>query len=297
MKARPCGHEEGGRYVKKVLTILLAMSLVIAGSFALVGCGSQDPAPTPEETPEATAPTLETLTPGKLTIATGEPAYSPWVMNNDPESGEGFEAAVAYAVAEQLGFAKEDVVWVRTGFDAAITPGPKDFDFNIQQFSITEERKQSVDFSSAYYVTSQAVVALADNEFAGAQSLADLQGAKIGAATASTSLTVAQEKFQDVAVFNDHDAVVQALQSGQIDALVCDVPTAFFTIGAQLDGGKLVGEIEATQEGDGLGLLLPKDSPLTAAVTAAVDALRDNGTLARLAEEWLVYGEDGVVLR
>jgi len=230
------------------------------------------------------------VTEGKLTIATGEPAYAPWVLNDDPESGEGFEAAVAYAVAEEMGYAAEDVVWVRTSFDSAIAPGPKDFDLNLQQFSATEDRAKAVDFSSPYYVTSQAVVAAGGTPAAEAKSIADLKDVVLGVASGTTSLTVVEEVIapdKDLQVFNSVDDAVAALQNGTIDALVTDLPGAFYVRDAQLDDGVIVGQLESSAGGDEFAFVLPKGSSLTADATKAVDALRENGTLAALETEWL----------
>ncbi|MBT2500241.1 amino acid ABC transporter substrate-binding protein [Agromyces sp. ISL-38] len=231
------------------------------------------------------------VTDGKLTIGTGEPAYSPWVLDDAPESGEGFEAAVAYAVADELGFAADDVVWVRTTFEQAIAPGPKDFDFNLQQFSITDEREQAVDFSSPYYETTQVVITVDGSPAASASSIADLQGLLIGAQTGTTSFDAIESIIAPTAgaqVFNTNDDAKLALQNGTVDAIVVDLPTAFYLTSAELDGGKIVGQLPATTGGgDAFGLVLAKDSALTADVTAAVDALRENGTLDALATEWL----------
>ena len=230
------------------------------------------------------------VTEGKLTIATGEPAYAPWVIDNKPESGEGFEAAVAYAVAEEMGYAKGDVVWVRTSFDSAIAPGPKDFDLNIQQFSVSEDRKKAVDFSSPYYETTQAVVAAGGTAAADAKSIADLKNAAIGVASGTTSLKVAEEVIapsKDLQVFNSLDDAVAALQSGQIDAIVTDLPGAFYVRDAQLDDGVIVGQLESEQGGDEFAFVLPKDSALTAKASKAVDALRESGKLDELATEWI----------
>lgn len=230
------------------------------------------------------------VTEGKLTIATGEPAYAPWVIDDAPESGEGFEAAVAYAVADELGYAKDDVEWVRTSFDAAIAPGPKDFDLNIQQFSVSDERKQAVDFSSPYYTTTQAVVAAGGTDAAKATSIADLKNATIGVASGTTSLEVAEQVIaptQELQVFNSVDDTVAALKNGTIDALVTDLPGAFYVRDAQLDDGVIVGQLDSQSGGDDFAFVLPKGSALTADVTKAVDALRENGTLDRLAAEWI----------
>ncbi|WP_062288295.1 ABC transporter substrate-binding protein [Demequina phytophila] len=247
---------------------------------------------------EPTEVALETLTEGKLTIATGEPAYEPWVINDDPESGEGFEAAVAYAVAEELGFAAEDVVWVRSSFDSAIAPGAKDWDLNIQQFSITEERKTAVDFSSPYYVTSQALVAVDGTDAASATSVADLEGQLVGVAVGTTSYDVAVEKLgeDNIQVFNSVADVVGALNAGQIDAFVTDLPGAFYSAYVEVDNGTIVGQFEGNEGGDEFGIVLPKGSALTAPVTAAVDALTEDGTLADLETEWLSEAADVPVL-
>lgn len=230
------------------------------------------------------------VTEGKLTIATGEPAYAPWVLDDAPENGEGFESAVAYAVADQMGYDKSDVEWVRTSFDAAIAPGPKDFDLNIQQFSVSEDRAKAVDFSSPYYTTTQAVVAAGGTDAAKAKSIADLKDAVIGVASGTTSLTVAEDVIapsQDLQVFNSVDDAVAALQNGTIDALVTDLPGAFYVRDAQLDDGVIVGQLDSAKGGDDFAFVLPKDSSLTADVSKAVDALRENGTLDDLAAKWI----------
>ena len=232
------------------------------------------------------------VTDGKLTIGTGEPAYYPWVIDDKPESGEGFESAIAYAVAEQLGFAKEDVVWVRTTFDEAIAPGPKDFDFNLQQFSITDERKQ----------TTQVVITTETSKAAGAKSIADLKGLLIGAQTGTTSFDAIEQQIQPTAgaqVFNTNDDAVLALQNGTVDAIVLDLPSAFYATGVQLDGGLIVGQLPQPdgKSGDEFGLVLPKGSPLTAKVTAAVDALRESGKLAEIATTWLADAGSAPVLK
>jgi polar amino acid transport system substrate-binding protein len=238
-----------------------------------------------------TKDTLDTYADGKLTVATGEPAFSPWVEDNKPESGKGYEAAVAYAVAKQLGFDAADVAWVRTTFDGAIAPGPKKFDFNIQQYSITEERKKAVDFSSSYYDVTQAVVSYKGSPIADAKTVADLKDAKLGAAIGTTSLKAIEEQVQPTTkakVYNDNAAAVTALKNKQIDGLVVDLPTAFYLAAAEIDNGVIVGQLpDSASDKEQLGLLLAKNSPLTTCVTEAVDALREDGTLAKLQDEWL----------
>lgn len=280
-----------------------SVAAVAVSALALAGCSSSSedsettssPSGSATETQDAA---LATVTEGTLTIATGEPAYEPWVVGDAPETGEGFEAAVAYAVAEELGFAAEDVQWVRTTFDSAIAPGAKDWDFNIQQFSITDERQQAVDFSSPYYTTTQAIVSVEGNDAASAGSVADLEGAAVGVAVGTTSYTVAAEALgeDNLQVFNSVGDVVGALNSGQIDAFVTDLPGAFYSAAVEVENGVIVGQFAGSEGGDEFGLVLPKDSALTQAVTAAVDALREDGTLAELESQWLSEAVDVPVL-
>ena len=260
-------------------------STVLLGSCTIASDGKNTP-----DSASASEGALKTVTPGKLTIATGEPAYSPWVENNDPASGKGFEAAIAYAVAGKLGFANADVVWVRSTFDAAVAPGAKDWDFNLQQFSITEERRKAVDFSSPYYTTAQAVVSLKGSPVAGATTVAELKGALLGAQTGTTSHRMLTETVAPTtapSVFNNSQDTVQALKGGQVDAIVVDLPTALYLVASELDDGVVVGQFADTSGGDQFGLVLPKGSALTAAVTGAVDALRADGTLDSLTKTWL----------
>ena len=266
--------------IKKAV-IALATSAALA--FTLSGCA-------PAATPEAAPNELPTITAGKLTIGTGLPAYEPWVVGDAPENAEGFEAAVAYEVAAELGFAPEDVVWVRTTFDEAIAPGVKNFDFNLQQYSITDERKANVDFSSPYYSTAQTVITVAGSAAAEATSLADLKGLLIGAQTGTTSLKAIEDIIMPTAgaqVFNSNDDAKAALANGQVDAIVVDLPTAFYLTAVELDGGIILGQLAGAEAGDTFGLVLDKGSPLTAAVTAAVEALRESGRLAELETIWL----------
>jgi polar amino acid transport system substrate-binding protein len=289
---------------KNFLACLIALLLVFATAATLGACGGSDepaaeePPQTEEQTPpaeeEPAADTLETFTPGKLTIATGNPAWAPWVIDDKPESGEGFEAALAYAVAEKLGFAKEDVVWVRTDFDTAIQPGPKDFDFNLQQYSVTEERKQVVDFSSSYYKEPLVVVMKKDSKFAGAKTLADLKGALFGAASGDIAVQFTTELIapdQEPQVYNNLADVFSNLNSGQIDATILGLLSANYVVnieGEQITDGIILGKIVGSEEKtEGLGLLLSKDNPLTPAVSAAVDALWADGTIDKLKSEWL----------
>lgn len=280
---------------KKFGRSAVASFAAIALALGLSACAPAEEAPVEEAettaaSEEVTEDVLETLTPGKLTIGTGLPAYYPWVLDDTPESGEGFESAIAYAVAAELGFAPEDVVWVRTTFEEAIQPGPKSFDFNLQQYSITEERKASVDFSSPYYYTAQTVITVAGSAAENVSDLADLKDLLVGAQTGTTSLKAIEEIIQPnggAQVFNSNDDAKAALANGQVDAIVVDLPTAFYLTAVELDGGIILGQLDGAEAGDSFGLVLDKDSPLTEAVTAAVDALRESGKLAEIEQEWL----------
>lgn len=271
---------------------LVTVAAVAALTVGLAACSS--PASAPSASGSASASSVDvkqlTVTPGKLTIATGKPAYSPWVEDDKPESGKGFEAAVAYAVAEKLGFTKDEVVWTRTTFDEAIAPGPKKWDFNLQQFSITPERKKAVDFSSPYYTTTQAVLTYAGSPAANATSLADLKGVKFGVAIGTTSqkaLTTIIAPTNQPKIFNTNEDLVLALKNKQIEALVIDLPTALYLAAAELDNGKIVGQLADNSGGDQFGLVLAKGSKLTAPVSAAVDSLAADGTLKKLEQTWL----------
>jgi polar amino acid transport system substrate-binding protein len=228
---------------------------------------------------------------GTLTVATGEPAFLPWVADDDPTSGDGFEAALVYAVAEQLGV--DDVTWIRTGFDEAIAPGEKDFDFNVQQYSITEERAEVVDFSDGYYEVEQAIVAAADNDIASASSIEDLKDARLGAAIGTTSLAYIEDVIQpssEPAVYDDNAAAKAAFDAGQVDGIVFDLPTAYYITAVEITDASIVGVLPRAGEPEELGLLFEKGSELVGCVNDALAALDDDGTLEALEEEWLNQG-------
>ena len=282
---------------KKISKITLSLSALLLVA-SLTACSSD----TSDKSASASCKPadLKTIEANTLTIATGEPAYPPWVLNDKPESGEGFEAAVAYAVAKQLGYTNDQVKWVRTTFDGAIAPGPKNFDFNIQQYSITDERDQVVDFSSAYYKSNQAIVTYKGSKIAAVKSIADLKSAKakLGAAVSSTSLDAVEKVLGlKASVFNDNAAAVTALKNKQIDGIVVDLPTAFYLSAVEVTNGIIAGQFKNVDGADkGAGLLLANESPLTACVTSAVDALRDNGELAAIETKWLTASAGAPVL-
>ena len=274
----------------------LVIALTVAFAFGISACSSSDS--TESASGSCEKADLATVADGVLTIATGEPAYYPWVIDDAPESGEGFEAAVAYAVATQLGFSNDEVKWVRTTFDSAVTPGEKNFDFNLQQFSITEERKAAVDFSSPYYTAPQAIVSFKGSKIDGKSSIAELAGAKLGAAVGTTSLDAIENQLGlKASVFNDNAAGVSALKNKQIDGLVVDLPTAFYLAGVEVENGIIVGQLAPSGSGDQFGLLLTKGSALTSCVSGAVDAITADGTLASITDTWLAANTGSPVLK
>ena len=230
---------------------------------------------------------------GYLTVATGDPAWEPWVKNDDPASGEGFEAAVIYALADKLEFPKDTVKWVRTTFDEAYAPGDKDWDLNIQQVSITEERKQAVDFSPAYYRPTQSVIAKKDSDFASAKTIADLKDATFAVMVGTTAYGFVKDIVfggddSKIEQYNNNSDAVAALDAKQVDVLVTDTPQCVYMVQSeQVTDGVVVGQIPGTEDPDGLGIVLPKDSELTPYVTDAMNALLDDGTIDGLVQEWL----------
>lgn len=235
----------------------------------------------------------KTLTEGKLTIATGNPAYYPWVIDDNPESGEGFEAAVAYALAAEMGFADEDVVWVRTSFDEAIQPGPKNFDLNMQQYSITDERDKVVDFSAPYYTAPQAVLTTQAIVDGGAEpTMESLKGLKWGVVASTTALPVVTEMIQpeqSPLVYDDNVNVTAALQAGQIDAALFDLPTALYLSAVVVENGALLGQFDpaAAEDPDFFGALMPEGSELKVCVDQALAVLGDSGKLEEIEATWL----------
>jgi polar amino acid transport system substrate-binding protein len=263
---------------------------------AVAGCAPADEtAPTATASASASGPAcapggLDTLTPGKLTIGTDNPAYPPWFVDNKPSNGKGFESAVAYNVAERLGYPAANVTWTQVPFNNAIAPGPKAYDFDINQFSITDERKQAVDFSSPYYLVRQTVITTKGTKLDGVTNIAGLKDAKLGAQVGTTSLQAINELIKPsvkAQVFNSNDDAKKALQNGTVDGLVVDLPTAFYMTGAELDNGVIVGQLPQVGVPEQFGLVLDKDSPLTECVSEAVDQLRQDGTLAVLEKTWL----------
>lgn len=279
----------------------LVAAFVALGVAALGACGSSSTPQTQSSAPltngsgqtaaACAKDSLKLVTPGKLTVGTDSPAYGPWFEDNDPSNGKGFESAVAYAIADKLGFDKAEVTWQVVPFNTAIAPAPKKFDFDVNQVSISDERRKAVDFSSGYYDVRQAVVTYKGSPIDGKTSIADLKGAVLAAQVGTTSYTAIKDQIQpnqDAKVFDTNDLAVQALKNKQIDGVVVDVPTAFYMTAAQLDDGVIVGQLPAAgDKPEQFGAVLDLHSPLTPCVSKAVDELRADGTLEKLQGEWL----------
>ena len=261
------------------------------------------PAPTPTPTPDACAPgNLTLVTPGTLTIGTDNPAYppyyaasspnpSPWELG-DPTNGQGFESAVAFAVAKQLGFAPTAVTWIYEPFNNSYAPGAKNFDFDINQVSWTTERTQTADLSDGYYFVSQAVVALKGSPISKATTITELKKYQLGAQVGTTSydtITKVIVPAKDPQVFDTNDAAIQALKNKQIDGIVVDLPTAFYMTAAQLDNGVIVGQfpVASGTAGEHFSLVLRKSSALTQCVNKAIAALSADGTLDTITKTWM----------
>ena len=272
---------------------------LLIGLLALAGaaCGSDDdeePAGSANATATA-APAdacatdqLPLIEPGTLTVGTDKPAYPPYFEDDDPTNGKGFESAVAYAIADKLGLA-DQVKWTVVPFNSSYAPGPKKFDFDINQISITPKRAERVDFSTPYYTAPQAVLALKSSPAASAESLADLADVKLGVQIGTTSLDAAAEVIkpsEPPQVFNDSNDTVRALKAKRVDAIVVDLPTAFYLTAAEVPEAKIAGQFDAPG-GDDRGLVLAKDSELTACVNTALEELESSGELEQITDKWM----------
>ena len=235
-----------------------------------------------------------TLEAGALTLATGDPAFPPYMIDDDPTTGQGFESALALAVAKSMGFEGDQVSWVRTSFDSAVAGSDTNFDFNLQQFSINDERKQVVSFSDPYYTANQAILGYADGPVKDVTKLSDLKTLKLGAASGTTSLQFITDVIQpDEAAFefNSNADAKAALDAGQIEAIISDLPTAlYWSVASEEDGGVpgtvVFGQfpVDAGGAGDQWGLLFVKDSPLVECVNLALAALTESGVVAAITE-------------
>jgi polar amino acid transport system substrate-binding protein len=282
------------RHFRVVLAAAAALALGL-----LSGCGdSSDDTTTAASLSDCTPGQLQTQTEGRLTVATDKPAFPPYFEDDDPSNGRGFESAVAYAIADRLGFERSQVKWVVEPFNSSYAPGPKDFDFDVNQISITPARQKQVDFSTPYYTANQAVVAAKGSAAADATSLADLQDATIGVQIGTTSLEAVESEIEpstDPKVFNDSNDVVTALKQDQVDAIVVDLPTALYLTATQVPDATIVGQFSAPG-GDRWGALLAKGSPLTACVSAAIESLRSSGELDEIENRWMSEAAGAPVL-
>jgi polar amino acid transport system substrate-binding protein len=279
--------------------------VLLAGvALVLAACGGSDepaaPAPAPAPAPEAPAAdacaieNLSLFAAGQLTVATGSEVYPPWMLDNDPAGGLGFENGLVYALAAEMGFDAGDVAWVGTEFFEAIAPGAKDYDFNIQQYSITEERQEVVSFSQPYYQPDKAVIALPTSPVVSATSFEELRTANWGATVGTTDLDFLENVLgvEDVAVFNDQAAVFLALAAGTIDATVASLPTALFVTAVQAPDTEIVALLPKDANDLGLGMLFEKDSELLPCVDAALERIIADGTVDELIREYLLPSRD-----
>ncbi|MDX6548694.1 MAG: polar amino acid transport system substrate-binding protein [Gaiellales bacterium] len=288
------------------MTRKLLMIAFAAFALAASGCGSSSSSsgstPSGSVAPDPCAiNNLTTLTAGTLTIGTDNPAYSPYFTggsghewkgqyNNDPYTGKGFEDAVAYAVAEKMGFTQQQVKWAVTHFNQSYAPGPKNFDFYLAQVSYSAHRATAVDFSDSYYDVNQSVVALKSNPISKAASLADLKQYKLGTQIGTTSydyITQTIQPSQQPQAYNTLNDAIHALQAKQIDGIVIDLPTAFYMTAVQIPDSTVVGQFPAVSGGEHYGLVLDKGSSLTPCVNKALAALKADGTLTALTKTWL----------
>jgi polar amino acid transport system substrate-binding protein len=276
------------------IRIRLALLLVVLAALFVAACGDDDngdsgsSSTTSAQADSCSKGQLTLVNSGQLTVGTDKPAFPPYFEDNDPTNGKGFESAVAYAVADKLGFDKSSVKWTVVPFNSSYAPGPKDFDFDINQISITPAREKAVDFSKPYYVAPQAVVIGKDSDLE-VSSLADLKDATIGVQIGTTSLDAVNEVVKPSTqpkVFNDSNDVVTALKQNQVDAIVVDLPTAFYLTAAQVPGSKIVGQFSAPG-GDSFGLLLQKDSQLTPCLDKALSELKSSGELKQITDRWM----------
>ena len=278
-----------------IRTRLALLLIVLVASLTVAACGDDDEesgSDSTETTAQADSCSKEQLalvSPGQLTVGTDKPAFPPYFVDDDPANGKGFESAVAYAVADELGFAEADVKWTVVPFNSSYAPGPKEFDFDINQISITPDREKAVDFSKPYYVAPQAVVTANGSDLGEVGSLADLKDATIGVQIGTTSLDAVEQVIEpsgDPKVFNDSNDVVTALKQNQVDAIVADLPTAFYITAAQVPGSSIAGQFNAPG-GDSFGLLLEKDSELTPCLDKAIESLESSGELKEITDRWM----------
>src|SRR5262249_3435004 len=263
---------------------------------------------TPGGTSGCAKPALTLVKPGELRVGPDNRAYPPWFGGtphkpwqvSDPNSGEGYESAVAFAVAKQLGFAKNEVTWIHVPFNTSFAPGPKNFDFDINQISYTPERAKQVSFSDSYYDVNQSVVVNKGTPIASVTTVAGLKPYSLGAQLGMTSYQYIKDKIQpskQPSVFPTNAGAVQALKNKQIDGLVLDLPTAFYVTAAQVPGSTVLGQFPAEPGGEHFGMVFDKGNSLVHCVNGALTKLRDDGTLQQLHQKWLAKATGAPTLK
>lgn len=288
---------------------LLPLLVLSGGLLLAAGCGSDDDegdggsagGTTTEQAASCDKDSLELVNAGQLTIGTDNPAFPPWFEGTkefdpwDPTTEptkKGYEQEVAYGIAKELGFTDDEVKWKVVPFNQSFKPGPKTFDFDINQISYKTERAEAVDFSESYYDVEQAIVTVEGSKIANAKSVADLKDAKLGAQIGTTSLEAINDTIQpgsEASVYDTNNDVVAAIKAKQIDGVVVDFPTGLYMAFVQLEeeGGSVIGRLPAEEGGEYFGVVLEKDSALTECVNEAIAALRDDGTIDQLEQKWL----------
>jgi polar amino acid transport system substrate-binding protein len=286
--------------MRQITVAAVAAITALTASAGLAACGSSSSSSAgsgPASSASATASTAsctnasiqsELFAKGTLTVATDKPAYPPWFDNNQPSNGQGYESAVAYAVAGQLGFSKSGVTWAYEPFNDSYAPGPKKFDFDINEISYSAARAQVVTFSDSYYDVQQSLVALKGSPIVSQHTAAELKNYVYGDQVGTTSLAFINSQIQPTKtpkVFESLNDVKQALQDKQIAALVTDTPTAQYISSSEISGSVMVAQFPST--GEHYGLLFAKGNPLVSCVNKALATLRANGTLAKLQAKYL----------
>lgn len=283
------------RTARRFARALAAIGTGLALTFT-AACGSLSSTANtaPSKTSHASV-TLQTVQPGKLTVAAGLPAYTPWVYDNKPQSGKGYEAALVYALAKKMGFSHKKVAWTRCTYEAGIAPGPKDWDMAMQEFEINPERGHAVDFSPSYFRGTQALLVSKRGKYAHAAHVSDFHHALVGAMVGTNAFDIAKRISTNTKVFDTNADAVQALDDGQIDALVTSTTIAVNMVRTkQVRDGVVAGQIPGTQDKYGFGFVLPKESKLTPDVTKALNVMKKDGSLAALQKKWLAAYTTGV---
>ncbi len=277
--------------------VVAPVAAIALAGLALTGCAQDSTSTTAASSADCSKDALSTVTAGKLTIGTDSPAYPPYFVtddaskeNGDPASGKGFESAVAYAIASGLGFSNTEVVWQTVPFNSSYAPGAKNFDFDLNQISITPDRSKVVDFSDGYYTVNQAVVALNDSPIAKATTIAELQNANLGAQVGTTSAAFIEDVVKPTnkaQIFNDTNDAKSAMQSGRLDGIVVDLPTAYYVTAVEIPNSKIVGQFPAQATGEQFGALFSKGNPLVGCVNKVLADLKSSGELQKIQDTWL----------